>query len=106
MKSTRVALLLLIGLLTTSVVAELALYRQAHHILEAIDAEAPINEIEARIRKGERLIASMLSHEDLREVEIALCDYRAEPSKINKSRLRDSVHHVRQLSFFSYFQKD
>lgn len=106
MKGERIALLILIALLGTSIVAELYLYQQTSSILEIIDNDASVEQIGEKIHKSERLISSMLSHEDLREIEIALCDYTVEASEINKSRLRDSVHHVKRLSFFSYFQEN
>ncbi len=106
MKSERVALFILIGLIFTSILGEIYLYRQVGKILESIGSGDSIEVVEAKIQNNKRLISSMLSHEDLREIEVALCDYKSEASETNKSRLWDSVHHIKRLSFFSYFQKD
>ena len=106
MKSERIALVILISLCCMSIIGEVYLYRQVNKILDSIEKSESVESIEESIQKNKRLISSMLSHEDLREVEIALCDYKSETSEINKSRLWDSVHHIKRLSFFSYFQKD
>ena len=106
MKSERIALWVLVTMTVIAIVAEISLCRTVDSILESINEGATIDVIEERIKKSKRLLSFMVSHEDLREVEVALCDYKSEASEINKSRLWDSVHHIKRLSFFSYFQRN
>ena len=106
MKSAWIAALVLTVLIALSIGAECLMNYRLNRILDEIDRGSAPQQIADQIEDSRRLFSALTSHDNLREVEVAVCDYLGEPTETNKSRLRDSVYHIKRLSFFSYFTKD
>lgn len=106
MKTTLIALLLLLSLLVGAVLGEVYTVRATNEILDLIHRDAAPADVREVFQKERRIFSIMISHEDLREVETALNEYELERSEENKSRLKDSIEHLKRLLFIGYFVKN
>lgn len=106
MKTTLIALLLLLSLLVGAVLGEVYTVRATNEILDLIHRDAAPADVREVLRKKWRIFSIMISHEELREVETALDEYELERSEENKSRLKDSIEHLKRLLFIGYFVKN
>ena len=105
MKTSVIAAILLGVLLFGAVLGEISTVRATDELLGAIDDGESAAKIRDVFEKKHRLLSVMISHESLREVEVALSEYEFEDSSENKSRLRESVEHLKRLLFIGYFVK-
>ena len=103
MKTSLLAAILLLILILAAIFGEVYTVRATDEMVRLMEENASAESLSDLFEQKRRILSIMISHEDLREVEVALSDYEFEKSGENKSRLRDSVEHLKRLLFISYF---
>ena len=106
MKTSTIAAILLGVLIVCATLGEIYTVRITNGLLQAINDGESAGQLRATFQKEQHILSLMVSHETLREVEVALSDYEFEASDENKSRLRESIEHLKRLLFIGYFAKN